>query len=882
MTKNGTNEKQSETSRSGEINFTGRKTMRPYLSVKSLLRTPFKTFLTLILLTAVTFALFSRISEYTITNREINNAAKEYCGVGSAEIAPASESYTGFPFYIYADPRMSQDFSEEKREYYLDSFRYRPLSHAQIDSILGLPYITSSNICYMTAGISDKYYRIDEGEDYYNYTTRYIVEGTLSEVNYNILYARSNNDELTLTDCTLLAGDPSYLPKNKKITFHNYPKDVSSFGNGSRALITYDDNYKYDTDYIKNLTIGSRYVFVGRFEPLGDPIRFFLSDQLTNPWCEAIKPIEGQPENYLEGNQFSSLRELIELTDSDLHTFDVVYTDDISSIMRFAEGDMAVTSGRGLTKEDSINKSNVCVVSGDFASQNKLDLGDKITLGLGDQLFEQYKGLGAVAVTRERYSPPVKTVELQIVGIYMDTDGLKSQSRKPNWCYSINTVFVPKSLLPVDEGKLEEHVFSPSEFSFKVGNAWEITSFVDKVIPMIKEMGLTPFFYDDGWPEIVEQFKISKKLSVIAIIALFGAMAAAIGFIVFLFIGRKKKEYAIMRALGTTKKDSAGALILPLIVLTATSVLIGSCAAWIYTTNTIAQNDTLSKIESYAVNSSVPVVAAIAYMIGEIFLVLIFALIGLRRIGAIPPLMLLQDNQNKQMHRREQAHNNMLTKSNGKPVDIETIVDAESLVLIETSVTNMPDVSKQLATSNYHIHDASVLNTAIFSDPYAVQKINPQRSWKQVFRYISKHVRRSAGKSILAILLSALLIAAVGQFAVMRQSYVELCNSTVIKAKFINGLSLTNVTQILKTGYVINPYYEYKKAASFNDSTTDLVITNDIERYTGEEAEIIYTEGYDASCMKELGRVCIVGSKLLEENGLKPGDKVIITTVWSS
>lgn len=847
--------------------------MRPSLSIKTLYRTPFKTLLTFFLLASVTFALFSRVSEYSITNREIKNAAKEYRGVGSAEISAAAESYPGDSIYIKADPRMLQYCSEKAREYYLN-LRYQPLSQEQISSILEIPYVTSSSTRYMTAGVSDKYWRLDEGEDYYNYTARYIIEGTLSEVKYNVSYFGTNYNKLTLNDCTLLAGNPSCLPENKKITIDAYSSKVKQgvVGvGGPRTEILYDDSYIYDTEYIKNLTIGNRYIFVGRFEPLGDPIRFFLSDHLTNPWFEAVQSIEGQPENYLETEQFAPLRELIELTDSDLHTFDVVYTDDTSAIMRFAEGNMAVTSGRGLTKEDSMNKSNVCVVSGDFASGNNLNLGDKITLKLGTELFDQYKGLGAVAAARERYSPPDKTVELEIVGIYMDTDVKVNQLQKPHWSYSVNTVFIPKSLLPLDESKLDNNVFSPSEFSFTVDDAWNIPSFIEKAAPLLEEMGLKFIFYDDGWLDIVDEFKMSKKLSVIAIIGLSAAVIATTGFIVFLFIGRKKKEYAIMRALGTTRKESAKALILPLMAVTVPAVLVGSCTAWIYTINTVAENDALSIIKDYTVNTSIPVTAAIGYILGEILLVLLFALFGLWRIGTIPPLMLLQDNQNKQ------ARSINRTQGNKKPTDVKTKTYAESAALSGTLVSNMPDVGKQLYASDFPIPDAPFLNASISSDPYTVRKINTKRSWEQVLRYISKHIRRSTGKSMLSILLAALLFGAVGQFAVMRQSYVDLCNSTVITAKFINGLSLTAETQIAKTGYVINPYYEYKNSANFNYSRTDFVITNDIARYTGEEAEITYAEGYDASSMKEVGKVCIAGSKLLEENGLKPGDKVHVT-----
>ena len=219
--------------------------MRPSLSIKTLFRTPFKTLLTFFLLAAVSFALFSRVGEYSITSREIKNAAKEYCGVGTAEISAAQESYPGNPVYINADPRILQDYSEEERNFYLDYFKYKQLSQEQIHSILELPYITSSSTRYMTAGVSDKYYRLDEGMDYYYYSARFIIEGTLSQVDYDVKNISGQiYNNLILNDCTLLAGNPSWLPKNKKIGIYAYPFNVNAKQDKGIGLFRIHDSSK--------------------------------------------------------------------------------------------------------------------------------------------------------------------------------------------------------------------------------------------------------------------------------------------------------------------------------------------------------------------------------------------------------------------------------------------------------------------------------------------------------------------------------------------------------------------------------------------------------------------------------------------------------------
>ncbi len=849
--------------------------MRSLQLIKTLFRTPFKTFLTFLLLSAVTFVLFSRVGEYAITSKEIESSAKEYRGVGSAEISPASETNPTWPAYVYEDSHLLGKDS--------NFLGYQPLSQEQVSSLSELPYISSLSTRYMTPGVSDKYYRMDEGGDYYNYTARFIIEATLSEVEYGKKYVEGKYNDLILEGSTLLAGNLPWSIENERLKVHSFPnrieQGISSIMINSRVTAVYDNSYIYDTEYIKNLTLGDRYVFIGRYEPLSDTMRLYLGDILTNRWCEAVQPVKGQPENYLATDQFTPLNELIELTNSDLHTFDVVYTDDMSAIMRFAEGNMTIASGRGLTEEDSGQGANVCVVSSDFASSNKLNLGDKIILKLGTELFGQYRGLGAVAATSERYSTPEKVEELEIVGIYMDTDSKRNQLSKPNWGYSINTVFVPTSLLPLDEGKLDNHMFSPGEFSFTVDDAWDIPAFLESIkneTLRLEEMGLKIIFHDDGWPDIVDKYKTSMKLSRIAIAALSVAVIASTGLIVYLFIGRKKKEYAIMRALGTTRKEAVRALLLPFMLLTVSAVLVGSCAAWVYTTNTFSPNSTFSKIPDHAVSTSIPITVAAGCILGEILLVLALALYRIWRISTIPPLMLLQDNQTKQARSKkpEQSEEVMEVNDDNSGVNVPiNDIPINDIPINDTPISNAP-INNTI--------DSQVLNTAIQNGSEVnLNKVNLNIRYNRhkgfVLRYIAKHIRRSAGKSVLSILLSALLFGAVGQFEAMRLSYINLCNSPDIKATFINGLPLLSVINVMKTGYVINPYYEYTDDADFNYSKVDWAVTNDIAGYTGEEIGITYAEGYDEACMEEFGKTCIVGDRLLGESGLKLGDQVHVT-----
>ncbi|MDR2357430.1 MAG: ABC transporter permease [Oscillospiraceae bacterium] len=831
--------------------------MKPLLSIKTLYRSPVRTALTFILLAVVSFALFSQTAEYAVIVRETGEAAGQYHGVGAMEITPPDD----IPGIV--------DTSSPRS---ISSTRYESLIQEQIDAVSELPYITSVDRRYMTAGLSDVFYRPDDGEYFYNYTARCVIAGTLSEVQYGepmedaASLMPDNYNRLILEDCELLAGAPPWAVSGETLTVLADPMTYEDLrtaigGASNRLLAIHDDAYTYGTDYIKLLAPGARYAFTVRFEPLGIPYgeelveqrEYYLYDHLAEPRCKAVWPLEGAPDDYLDADDFAPLRELVEITNADAHTFDMVYTDDMSAIMRFAEGKMAIADGRALTPEDSASGLNVCVISRELAFENNLAVGDTLTVRLGTKLFEQYKGLGAIAATQERYSSALaEPVTLEIAGIYADVDGNVAQANDPNWSYSVSTIFVPKSLLRVDEGDLTDHAFSPSEFSFKVENAWDIPAFLEETAPAFEAMGLRLMFHDDGWFDIVGGFETAKRLSLIRIAVLTAAAAAAIWFVVYLFIGRKKKEYAVMRALGTPGGASAKALAIPFMALTVIAVAAGSAAAWIYTAKTIADDETLSTLGEYSANASVPAAAALGCIFGEILLALIAAYTLLRRIGSRSPLALIQDDSG--VRRKKSPHGRA-------PRDQRA--DLTSTAPATPSHGAVGKISPDIVES--------ARETTFSRVRAAAQKKGTVRF---AARYILRHARRSAGKSALALVLAALLLCAIGQFVLMRQSYAELRDDTVVKANFAGGLPLSYVPSITGSGYTKDPYYEAIVEASMNLINTDFIITNNISRLTGEDTDVKYAEGFDASCMDAPGEIVILGETLAALHGAEPGGVV--------
>ena len=834
--------------------------MKPLLILKTIFRTPLKTFFTFILLSLVMFSLITRVAEYSIIEREIKNAAKEYQGIGTVEISEVKESFPHTPSYITTDPRLGEKYIYKSKDFAFHTTRYEPLTRDDIARVLELPYITDNDTRYMTAGISDKYYRLDEGIDYYNYTARHIIEATLSDVEYDVISNGVYLYEMNLTNPKLIAGNPTHFPRDSEIEVLGYsnspkPGEYTEFVNPVRSVIMFDSDYKYNSEYIKKLPIGDRYVFVLRYDTLSGWFGYYFGDYLANPWAEAVWSVEDNPGDYLDSSEYKDLRELVDITNKDMHTFDVVYTQDMSSIARFAKGDMAIREGRKLTPEDSMNQSNICVISSEFADANDLHLNDKIKLKLGSQLFEQYKGLGAVAATYERDSKSYTDVEVEIIGIYMDADEKSGQMDNPHWSYSINTIFVPKSLFPLNENQLEDHLFSSSEFSFVVGDAWTIPSFMEALQEnkaKFENMGIEISFYDDGWADIMEDFLILKKVSLIKILVFLIALFAITGFVVFIFIERKKQEYAVMRALGTTKRDSSKSILMPLLIIGVSAIIVGSVFAWDYTIKTVAQNEAFDYINSGSINPSMPLLPFFACIVGELLLILSFALFSLRRMGRTPTIELLQNGHNKRMNNKLKVDidskypNNNIKKDN---------INKDKIQPYSIQVNGMQEIKTSSA-------------------PISENNINAKKYRGHILSYIFKHIFRSGVKSLLVIIITALIFGAVGYFATMRETYIDLIDNTVIKAKFPSGLYLPSVDKIIDGGYGTDPYYEYTHLEATNYSIADIVVTNDIARYTGETPEIEYAKDYNESIMDIGNEVFLIGREYFDENDIEIGDQV--------
>ena len=580
--------------------------------IRSLYRSPLKTVLTLLLLAAAAFLFLYNLSEYSVSDREYREARDKYEGVLTAEEQyPPEQTAPKWDFFLETDPTNP---AETYGRATYEGYHHESLHADTVEALSALPCVSRVERRYMTAGVSPEYKRLDTDWNYIAYNARCILVGTVTKIQPALMssalsmVAPEAGEEgikaVTLGEWEVLAGDPEWTLglEHQKVEIWAVQDEYR----GTYVRIGFNDFahrhafQSLDPDYfwsdLEQLEVGRRYVFVlrnKRADGYGDSPedgdekfhRFYMGDDTRKGWWPYVTDITDLPEDWLEADEFAPLRELIRVTNDDVYTFDVVYGDDMAAIRRVAEGRMVCDEGRFLTPADA--GQPVCVMNSDLMETYGLHVGDQLTLDLGNYLCEQYAPLGAVAATKGRYSTAFRRQTFTVIGAWRDLNEGKHSDRDLYWCYGVNTVFVPTSFLPDCVNK-DTYEAKPGEVSFVVENAEDILPFVEECIPKVEEMGKLYAFSDGGWLQIADELVQGKNLALVKLLIFSAAALFAVILTVWLFIGRKKKEYGILRALGMPGGEAGSRLVTPFLLLGVLAAVLGLLASRIVTLRQLA------------------------------------------------------------------------------------------------------------------------------------------------------------------------------------------------------------------------------------------------------------------------------------------------------
>lgn len=278
-----------------------------------------------------------------------------------------------------------------------------------------------------------------------------------------------------------------------------------------------------------------------------------------------------------------------------MHQFDdtiaVLPTESLELLTSFHKGEASIVDGEGITEEEFKNGELVCMITVEFARNNKLSVGDTISLPL---YFANYRtspgwfrgyGWGVLDFSLlnakgELYSTFWEE-EYKIVGTYRYS-GRKSGGPGDSSEMARDMIIIPsKSVKSSDESNIVDYGPMKDETtSFQIPNG-TISQFQAAFNKSVSESNLLEITYDDnGYEQISGELKNTRNIAIfLGFIGLFSTLAIMM-LLLYFFVIKQKKRTAIERSLGLSRKQCRISIISVVMLLTVIATNTGSIGGY--------------------------------------------------------------------------------------------------------------------------------------------------------------------------------------------------------------------------------------------------------------------------------------------------------------
>lgn len=773
--------------------------MRKTIALKSLLRAPLRTLLTFLLIAASAFALFSRVTDYAVTTRETKNAQSLYHAVASLDNEVAD---------IMIETKAVQSADGAMNGYGVEyEMEDKPWpTEEELEEFSSLPGVTLADTRYEVAGLVEDYECLLGGADDVLFEGTY--NGYLDDTDSSVL---EDHVCLKFDDVKVIAGRGEGMENGTSIVLEDVPLGEMYYARSFFTRAFYDSIEKGSRCLVKAINQS----------PSGKVSGIFFEYDIGP---DALRVIDGLPDNYLETDSFARQRGWIEAYNYNVYAYEIVYTADMRAIPKFNDQRLQIVKGRPLTSGDT----DGCVVSKSFLKTHQLSVGDKISIQMADRLMPRKKVMEGEDVPEFE-----KKAELPIVGAYDAADSGADSA----YSYSPNTIYVPASLLPVEVP--DDYEPRPNDFSVFVEDASDIEEFYGLARQFAERLDLELKFTDRGWLDVKDSFRLGAFTSLLTTVLYIAGAVLASFLAVYLYIGRNKKSYAIMRMLGVPGKSAGNSLLLPFIAVTALAVPIGGSLGLYYAQKT-AQKAIADMADSaplgYVPDAALSVSTIILCFLLELLLVSLFACFFLMKMKRVAPLELLMEGA------KQRAVRGMRKEEAYSPAA------APSLTGLNTA-------------------KLSVVEKAISRGHYGAVR--------HVIAYIRHHMRRAVGKTAISLVLTVVMAAGIGTLVLARITYQDAFYALGVKCT-ASDFIFQSATE-LSTSSLVKDFYCKDSFGIRIEGVKDnipMIVTSDPARELGDECVVEYADGFDSSSFEGTAQVCLVGKEIAEKFGISPGDEI--------
>lgn len=843
---------------------------------KAICRQPVRSLLILLLIGAITYGITSHVVEYIAVLNVTNKLEKYYKPIGKLD----SDIYD----VTSGRELVSQSLYVEQEDLRRScSGVMEGIYNADIDGVFGHVFKSYVNDVIFTGVLQNK--KITELKE-----IKYVERGNNPDE-----YIAGRKDaklveyQFTFKVAKVEAAYPDYLSEGDLVFINYVTNEVDEFEEEYNALQT-DEQYlirAYYSEHFEDFSKNAPGQAV-----IGNPGKWFVLDKLTDN--QYFYHIAEGADVSLSDEKLDGLNELVEIIKENQRSMMVVGTKDMSLIPDFhiSSKRYYLVEGRFLDREDDLNKNKVCVVSSFFARMRGLKVGDKIKLKLRNMDGTSYGYI--IHLNQDDWnnwkSYETEELELEIVGLYgeVSPDGTLFTT------YT-NYLYIPDSCMPVNFvlGMLE--MVNPYFYSFALKSSQDQELFLAQNRKALENMGITVSFVNnkaDSFAITARNLRRTSKMSLWIFTVTF---IPAIELIVIIFVSQRRKEYAIARAMGVSKRTANSQVGAAAVLIGLPGIILGGIAAWIRTIEKVRDNfkeftaptgaDSISFIPAYW----------LLLIIISIFIIFIVSIItGASIIANRSILELLQGQarRDKKLIKQVQLQN--------KNIELNSQAGAGG--------------DKKASPDRIGKHIYSVGIPAL-----AYQETLEKLRWKRLaasMRQIYRHMIRSYGKSLLMLVITGVFITTFGWLywtiqknlteadrlyssvvidgeiytytssnyggGIIKPLYVEaVMNSGLVKESYLEATALADSIADSLQGEKSGTKIEATEDA--NDTEVAILAVTDWNQFicgTGNELTLDFLQDYNGeSLIQDEGKepVVIISKMKMMELGKKPGDFIYLT-----
>lgn len=588
-----------------------------------------------------------------------------------------------------------------------------------------------------------------------------------------------------------------------------YPENVSE---GKTVTLYWITDGKDISSILEELHVGDRYFLKAFYDarttnmlqwdtPSENLIVKPLND--SGLWFLPVEP--GESVN-LESPELDGLREELELLRENLSAMLVVGTKDMSAMPNVQQVSKTyyLAEGRWLDRNDDRNTRKVCVVHQEFANFRGLSVGDTITLtlrnlepaNLGEEGCYGYILDGEKWENWRDFSTQTETFE--IVGLY----GMISRNYGGELTCHNTVMYIPDSCMPEGFGADPETMVWA--YSFVLKSSQDEAAFLEENREALEELGYSVSFVENHSENFWASVTPMRQSATFSAVVFAGVLLLGLVLAAFLYLLLRRRDFAILRAMGVPNGPAARGLLGPVALLGLLGIAAGSIPAWGYAMRKTAETlATISGPEGVEVSVELSRLYLVGICACVWALLVAFVAIGAGRLSRRPALELLQGAAGGRKKRK---------KTSQKPRQLEE----------KPGKVSQPERVRPMG----NVPTWQVQTDALKGLP---RGRGPGMGVSG--RYVLRQIRRAPLKSALAMALALGFVVALGWMDLTAErSQAEadrLYETTVVEAEIVksnpsvtvsgaeNIINKSTVDAILETGLVQDVYLESRLGHSF-------------------------------------------------------------------